>query len=273
MNVLILGPGGSNGDWQAGRLVRMVQSGRSWDHVVTCSVGALNGIMYATGQTERLGPIWTQLSNSQVKSKRRNIALKLNYLLHRAGVAKPKMAKFSLHPLYRMMLKHLINKEVLVDFECAIVVVGNGEQPDRYLKYQIHKGTILKEVHVKHILASCAIPVYFDPVEVNGILMVDGGVHQAIPIRQTIQSLPVERLTVILCQQLTPGPVSRPRDIVEMASWTIGSILKNQFLREWDLLEDMDFLKEVHAPPYSLGNSLDFDKSKTAPNFYSGYNM
>ena len=272
MNILLLGGGGSNGDWQAGRLARLVQSGRSWDYVVGCSVGALNGIMYATGQTDRLAPIWTTLTNDQVKSKRRNIALKLNYLLHRVGVAKPKMAKFSLHPLYEMMLTHLINKEVLVDFECAVVIVGD-KSPDRYMKYQIQKGTILKDVHIKHILASCAIPVYFDPVEVNGVLMVDGGVHQSIPIRQTIHNLNPDKITVIVCQPIQPGPIERPTDIVEMTSWTVGAILKNQFLSEWEKIEDLDVEKELHYPSYSLGNSMNFDHSKTRPNFYAGYTL
>ena len=272
MNVLILGGGGSNGDWQAGKLLALVEHGHQWDHVVGCSVGALNGIMYATGQTEKLKPIWTTLTNDQVKSKRRNIALKINYLLHRAGIAKPKMAVYSIHPLYEMMLKHLMNKEVLVDYECGVVIVGD-ESPDRYMKYQIKKGTILKEVHIKHILASCAIPVYFDPVEVNGMLMVDGGVHQSIPIRQTVHNMNPDKITVIVCQPIQSGPSERPIDIVEMASWTVGAILKNQFLSEWERIEGFDLEKELYYPDRSLGNSMNFDHSKTKPNFYEGYKL
>lgn len=288
MKALVLPGGGSNGDWQAGRLSSLYESGYAPDLIVGTSVGALNGAIAATGQVKELRDIWTNLSERKVLKKRRNVRLGLNYVMHKIGVSKPKLAVWSNNPLRTLLEKHLLNKKVLVEYRCAVVVVGN-DSPNTYMKYQIHAGEKIRQYDIDFILASTAIPVIFDPVFINDELYVDGGVMQSSPIRQTIREFPITEMTAIACQPIDQMSVERPGDIIEMSGWTVNAILRNQFLQEWqemdrwnqateqaELVIDGRVVRHIkqntYFPKYDLGNSLDFSNEKTAVNFNNGYN-
>lgn len=291
MNILILPGGGSNGDWQAGRLVRLMEEGLQPDLIVTTSVGALNGIMAATRQQSELRGIWMNLKPGHVKKKRPVAGLGINYLGHRLGIARPHLGVWSNAPLRSLLENHLLGKKVYIDYQCSVVRVGDGVAPDRYMKYQIHAGTTMESWHIDHILASTAIPVVFDPVVQDYGKLVDGGVHQASPIRDTIRTTPVTKMTAIACQPVTDVPVEDPKDIVGMAAWTITTIMRDKFLQEWREMERWNqaaaqspglvidghlvqqIENELHFPAHDLGNSLNFSNKKTAPNFLKGYNL
>lgn len=60
--VLILSGGGSKEAFQAGVIDNLIKDGWMPDAVAGISVGALNGLMVATGQADKLVPIWEDLT-------------------------------------------------------------------------------------------------------------------------------------------------------------------------------------------------------------------
>ncbi|MFO7846797.1 MAG: patatin-like phospholipase family protein, partial [Balneolaceae bacterium] len=64
--VLIMSGGGSKGAFQAGVIEQLSKQGWKPDAVAGISVGALNGVMVATGKAGELVSIWKDLREEQV---------------------------------------------------------------------------------------------------------------------------------------------------------------------------------------------------------------
>ena len=69
--VLIMSGGGAKGAFQAGVIEQLNRQDWDPDAVAGISVGALNGVMVATGQSDNLIEIWQNLREEQVLKKRR----------------------------------------------------------------------------------------------------------------------------------------------------------------------------------------------------------
>lgn len=292
MKVLALSGGGSNGDWQAGRLKALVERGHTWDAILGVSVGALNGIALATGQENALEDIWLNMSQDKIYKRRKPVRLGLNYLFYKVGIRKPLKGIYDTSPLRKMLAKLLLNKRVVVDYYCGIVVITERSVAE-YIEYKIPKGTIIEDSHVEFILASASIPVVFDPVIIDKDILVDGGLIYHSPLNRVIRDQPVTHVTGISCQSLNEVFGDVPIDLIDFSGWTIATLLRNQFKDQWsdmlrwnqaaaiaqqngiDLIIDGIKVKhlelDLHFPHYNLGNSLNFDNRKTTKNYWNGY--
>jgi predicted acylesterase/phospholipase RssA len=289
MNGLILGGGGSNGDWQAGRTLAIVESGVKFGVIGGTSVGSLNGLGVATEQTQLLDPIWTTLKNNRVYNTRSYIRVASKELLHRVGIGNPYEGLMDSSPLRELLDKHFLGKECKIDYLCSVVVVGDNE-PNTYMKYQIAKGDTITSTDLDYVWGSTLIPIVFDPVVINGKEVVDGGLLKSSPISHTVRHFPVTKMTAVSCQPITDIPVERPRGIIDRFVWTTNAMLRNQFLSDWKQMDKWNqaslqcptltinelpvkyIEQDLHFPEDVLGSPLNFDKSKTALNFYMGYN-
>ena len=292
MKILALSGGGSNGDWQAGRLKALYEKSYKPDLILGISVGGLNGIIAAIDEYELLDEIWLNTSNSQIFRKRRNVLIGGNYFFHRIGLTKPFKGVYDTSPLRKLISKHLLGKVVKTDYYCGIVMIRENE-PDAYLKYQINAGDTLSENHVDMILATASIPVLFDPVEVGNLMFVDGGIIHQSPLDHIIRTSPASEVTAIACHNLDPVRTRQPRDLIQFTEWSVSRLLRNQFVAQWEnmkkwnqaayqaMQQSMELVidghkvkylnLDLHFPPYPLGDSLDFSQSKTSVNFRNGY--
>ena len=282
--------GGSNGAFQAGGISAQNQQGYGiQDVIIGTSAGALNGIMKCIGRIELLGKIWNTISASKVRKKQRAA---LNFVFYKLGIAKPLMGQWSNDPLRDLIRESILGGETLCDYYCGVMVVGDEKTPNRYMKYFIPKGTEFNRGNVDHytkwILASTAIPVIFEPVDIMGSMVVDGGVETNAPVSDSISGLGATRMNAVLCQPFHRQPVTPPKDILQMGAWTIDALMQANFRVHWREVERYNELAKENPgitlngrpirfigqnlvyPESDLGNSLDFSVEKSKRLFNMG---
>jgi NTE family protein len=142
MRALVLSGGGLFGAWQAGAWAALAPSFQP-DLIVGASVGSLNGYAIACGATpQMLRDLWLQ-----------------------EDVA-------SLHRLEASLRILTSGRNPEVDY--AVLVTDLLR-----LKPKVYRG---KEVTWRHLAASCAVPLVFAPVRIDGRAYVDGGLLNPLPV-------------------------------------------------------------------------------------------
>lgn len=289
MTLWSLAGGGSNGAWQAGNIYQRWENRERPDVVAGTSVGALNGIMVATGQIEAMKNLWHDISDKKVRKKRTNVGIGFDFLLHKMGLDKPVLAKWSNNPLKKMVKQVITGTVTLIPYYASVVRVGDGE-PDQYISIEIPAGTLINADNADHyvniIVASTAIPIVFDPVWIYDDMYFDGGVHHSSPIYTAIREKDITNMLAICCQPLENN-AHRPTDIPGVASWTLDTLLAHRFYRDWEeflrwnqaaeqaeLIIDGQPIKyiehEINFPDNVLGNALDFSSEKARKLFKQG---
>ena len=170
----VLGGGGNLGSIQVGMLKALADRGEVPDAVFGCSVGSLNGLAVAADPSadgvEHLRRIWLDLDESDVFPSSR---VNGPWMLLRRGL--------SLYPDHglRALIHRCAPFELIEDypipFECVAtdLLSGNARWFDR--------GPVERPV-----LASCALPAAFPPVEIDGTTFIDGGVVDNVPISRAL---------------------------------------------------------------------------------------
>lgn len=289
MELLALSGGGSNGAWQAGVAYSLWKKRYRPDVVAGTSVGALNAALVATGQIDKMAQIWQGIDDSQVRKARGNFRLLTNHLIHKIGIRKPILAKWSNAPLKRLLREAISGTVTEIPLYVSSVRVGNGT-PDRYIGTKIPAGTHFTEENVDRyvdiIVASTAIPIAFEPVRIGDDLYFDGGLHHSTPIYEAINNEDIEHLTAICCSPLQ-NLSEHPTDLIEIAQWTLETLLAHRFFRDWQEFErwneaalqadlEIDGRKVRHIkndlffPDTDLGNALDFSNEKARSLFRQG---
>src|SRR6185503_6325140 len=162
---LVLSGGGAKGAWEAGVAAALVEAGLPIALVAGSSAGALNGAMIAAGRIERLEALWRGLDRDRLYSLRAPVFLPgwLTLMaLDRAG------SLFDARPL-----RDLIAATVEIDRIRAapmrlLVTTTDLERRDKRI---FDNATVT----VDALFAAAAVPGAFPPVEIDGALLVDGG--------------------------------------------------------------------------------------------------
>lgn len=169
----VLSGGGSYGATHVGMLLALAERSISPDLVVGTSIGALNGAVVAAdpaGAPAELARIWTSLTPSTLFGTSR---------LRAAGA----LLRFRKSLCPPEGLAAIIEARLGVDtFEelavpMAVVATDAAAGEARLLT----TGRLTPA-----LLASAAIPGVFPPVEIDGVIYVDGGVAANVPVRQAI---------------------------------------------------------------------------------------
>jgi len=286
--VLIMSGGGSKGAFQAGVIEQLNQQGWEPDAVAGISVGALNGVMVATGQSKKLVKIWQGLREEQVLKKRRVDRQAKNYLLHRIGVEKANLGFFDNSPL-KKKLKESVGSQFTKHFYCGTVNIETGAY-----KEHIARPMMVPWNYLDAVIASTAIPVVFDPVRLDGELHVDGGVRHMNPIGKILQEHNPDEIIFITTRKFDePNEVKKVDDVVDVAVQTLNILLEEIFikdLREFIRINDLvrqaeeqgAVLKKSNGEPYKtytsklyqpdkpLGDSLNFSNEQANRNINIG---
>jgi NTE family protein len=195
---LVLSGGGAKGAFQvtAEKYLREKKD-YTWKAIAGVSVGALNALMLGMGKYAEMEEIWNNITREQVMTGRFNLWSLVKMKLFGAK------AIYGNEPLQQLLAKHydqnlLAGKEVVVG--AVSLVTGD---------YKSFRPS--DEGFLNAVLASTAIPVFWDPVDVNPSWrqMVDGGVRNITPLGDVLGVDP-QQVVVINCSPRTPPKPKKP---------------------------------------------------------------
>ena len=171
----VLGGGGVLGATQVGMLRALLDRGVRPDLVLGTSIGSVNGAFVAADPTpaaaDRLAQIW--------RAVREEGDFLENPFKQAARAAKYRTHFMSTRPLRRLVDERLgveRIEDLAVPFQCVAAHIESSKA--RWFT----SGPITPA-----ILASCAVPGMFRPVEIDGQHFLDGGLVHSIPVGRALE--------------------------------------------------------------------------------------
>ena len=215
--------GGSFGAVQVGMLRELVASGVKPDFIVGCSVGAINGVHFATAPdasgVARLEQIWRGLHRRDIfPFTFTNICAAV---LRRAHLVDPRAL--------RMLLERHISCAQLEDTAIPAHVVATSLLAGVAVCFS-------RGPAIPAILASAAIPAAFPPVRIGDEDYIDGGVANNTPV-ETARELGATKVIVLpggfACALAEP-----PRGAVASAMHALNLMIARQMVNEIERIGD-----------------------------------
>lgn len=157
---LVLGSGGARGLAHIGVIKWLKEHQIEIKSISGCSIGSLIGGVYASGKLDEL-ETW-MLSLDQL-----SIAKLLDPTWRSGGVFKGnKIIKTLIH-----LLEDIQIEDLSIPFTAVAADIINEKE------VWINSGSLFNAIR-----ASASLPLFFTPVEINGSLLIDGGVLNPVPI-------------------------------------------------------------------------------------------
>ncbi len=190
---LVLSGGGAKGAYEAGVAAAFIKRGLPIRLVAGSSAGALNAAMLADGRVDELEALWRGLTRERVYAVRASVffaGLLPGWLtllaVDRAG------SLFDSLALRELITGSLDLGRVRASPVRLLVVTTDLARRERRLFDN-------QTVTVDALMAAAAIPGAFPPVEVDGALLVDGGLIGRAPVLEAIESgVPLGRVAVVM---------------------------------------------------------------------------
>lgn len=158
-----LGSGGARGTAHIGFLKALEEAGIKPDFISGCSMGSVVGACYATGMTvDRMAEVALSLKSTDIMDISAAPVTKLGLLRGN------KIQKLLLNYIGDVTFEGL-----KMPFSCVATDLRSGRA------VTLDKGSVAQSVR-----ASSAIPTIFRPVELDGMLLCDGGVLCRVPVKQ-----------------------------------------------------------------------------------------
>jgi len=155
---LVLSAGGMFGAYQAG-VWKALETVFQPDAVVGCSIGSINGWAIASGiPADELIRTWLDPRSATLMAAR--------------GAWRPWRALFDPGPLREMIQELAARYTPRVPFAVAVTRLPQ-------LRLEIVQ---TPKLTWRHVLASCAVPVGYPPVRIDGHLYCDGGLLNVMPV-------------------------------------------------------------------------------------------
>jgi NTE family protein len=210
----VLPGGASYGAAQVGMLRALLEGGIRPDFVIGTSAGALNAVGLAVDPTlagvAALEVAWREARRSKIfrlspVSLTYGLIGRHNYFINPRGLRDWIMQHLDLQRLEHTLLPaHVVTTDVDSGHP---VVLSHGPAVDA-------------------LLASCAIPAVFPPVEIDGRLLMDGGVAADTPVPEA-RDLGATVMFVLptYSTDVEPGQLARPRSAIQMGLHAIGQLL------------------------------------------------
>ncbi len=192
---LVLSGGGAKGAFQIGaEKYAREKAGYKWSVISGISVGALNGAMFAMEKYDQAETLWRQIGKS-VFGKRLSKWRAVRALL--LG----KRSIMNMAPLRKLIEQEILIQEIGVDLHIGFVSLESG------LYYSVSNKDDAQRIDIrKAILASIAMPIFMEPIEVseNCQFGVDGGLRNGSPIGPVMKS-DVDEIIIINCNPRIAG--------------------------------------------------------------------
>ncbi|MCF7807613.1 MAG: patatin-like phospholipase family protein [Candidatus Marinimicrobia bacterium] len=188
---LALGGGGARGFAHIGVLKRLEEEGYKPEFVTGASMGSLVGAVYTrTGSADATWEILDGMVSSEAFGK---LGLHLINVNKRGGTSFWHQVSLALHD--RIVINLAQTKKGLVSLERIEAAVKVAITEDIWSNDGMQLGIVATDLYngedvyftegslAQAVMASIAIPGFLPPVEIDGRVLVDGGVSQQIPIR------------------------------------------------------------------------------------------
>jgi len=234
---LVLSGGGTRGFAHLGVIEALNEAGIYPDIISGTSAGALAGVLYADGYTPRE---ILKLMNPGSRLDYMRPALPREGLLQIGGIMK----------ILKSNLRAKTFEELKIPLYVSATDLNNGKA-----KY-FSEGELLDPV-----MASASIPVLFQPVIINNICYVDGGVLDNLPLR------PIEKK----CRFLI-GSFVNPVGYIEKISGLIGIAERTFMLSMSKEIGEKAKRFDLFVAPQELMNFRILDPEKSEELFSVGYN-
>jgi NTE family protein len=179
---LVLSGGGAKGAYEAGVAAAFVERGLPIRLVAGSSAGALNAAMVASGRADRLEAMWRTVTREQVYSLRAPLFF--------AGFLPGWLTMLALSETSSLFdpapLRDLITASL--DFDriraSRVRLLVTATDLARREKRVFDN----RSVTVDALMAASAVPGLFPPVEVDGALLVDGGLTGRAPVLEALEA-------------------------------------------------------------------------------------
>ncbi len=157
----------------------LVEAGVKPDMVVGSSVGALNGAVLAIDpdvSADRLTTIWEQIDRRTLYGA--DSRVRAAWEVAREGLTGHGAALCSPKPLARL-IESAITVDRIEQLATTMAVVATD--------LLVGQPKLLRQGSLSRALqASCASPGFFPPVQIDGVVHVDGSVSANVPVRQAL---------------------------------------------------------------------------------------
>ncbi|MDO8676586.1 MAG: patatin-like phospholipase family protein [Candidatus Azambacteria bacterium] len=234
---LALGGGGAKGFAHVGIIKALEAAGINIDYIAGTSMGALIGGYYAaTKNIKALEELSLGIKKSDIFPISEIIHMRNGVLFRGESIAK----------LLDHHLTGLKIEDCKIPFTSIATDVKNGDE------IKLKSGNL-----VDAIRASIAIPMVFSPVEIDGRLLMDGGLSNPVPanIVREMGADVVIAVDVSSRWITAPDEIINTRDIYSLLRNTL-SVIEYQIAK--GILKDADI---VLRPPVLTYDWLAFDKS------------
>lgn len=208
---LVMAGGAARGAYQAGALrylfteLPKVLGTSPWPSVVSgCSVGSINAVPAASrdlSKVLRTSHMWSELRIEQVYRLHGNSVFgAMSRMFYPEGGA----SVLDATPLMKLVSRELpirAVREAIQSGQTRALIVSATSLATGFnvlftdsaaddLDLQPMPGTrvVRERIRARHLLASCALPLLFPPITIDGELFVDGGLRQNTPLRPVIHA-------------------------------------------------------------------------------------
>jgi NTE family protein len=226
---LVLSGGGAKGAWEAGVAIAFMEHGVPVRLAAGSSAGALNAAMLADGRLERLETLWRTITRDQVYALRSSVVVSgllpgflSLFALDRAG------SLFDPRPLRALVTEALdLDRVRRSPLRLLVVTADLARRAPRLFD----NATLT----VDALMAAAAVPGAFPPVEIDGDLLVDGGLVGRAPVLDALDAgVPVARAIVVM--SYAPGEAGqRPTTLRRTLEEALEMAMIHQIRRDTEL--------------------------------------
>jgi len=226
---LVLSGGGAKGAYEAGVAATFVERGLPIRLVAGSSAGALNAAMIASGRADRLEALWRSVTREQVYSLR----LPLFFAGFLPGwltllVLNETKALFDPAPLRELIQSSLDFEQIRTS---PIRLLVTATDLARREKRVFDNATVT----VDALMAASAVPGLFPPVEVDGAMLVDGGLTGRAPVLEALEADPTLGRAVVVMSYAPTERGAEPTTMRRALEESFELIMIQQIRRDTEL--------------------------------------
>jgi NTE family protein len=252
---VILSGGGAKGAYEAGVIAVLAERRVPLRIAAGSSAGALSAAMLVAGRADRLEAMWRSIRRDQVYSMRAPVFF--------AGLLPGWLTLLALNGSSSLLDPQPLRELITASLDLERV----RSSPVRLLVTAtdlVRKETRAfdnQTVTVDALMAAAAVPGAFPPVEVDGAVLVDGGLTSRAPVIEALQATPVDRALVVV-SYASGEPGSPPTTMRRALDAAVETAMLHQIRRDIELarLTHPDVDVQVLAPSAPLRlRPLEFD--------------
>ena len=225
---VVLSGGGAQGAYEAGVVAVLAERRVPLRIAAGSSAGALNAAMLVAGRADRLEAMWRSIRRDQVYSIRAPVFF--------AGLLPGWLTLLALDGTSSLLdprpLRELISASLdleLVRRSPVRLLVTATDLVGRQTR-AFDNQTVTVDV----LMAAAAVPGAFPPVDIDGAILVDGGLTSRAPVIEALEATPVGRALVVV--SYAPGEPSAPPTTMRRAlDAAVETAMLHQIRRDVEL--------------------------------------